>query len=114
MLNRILLFALINVLYDTASLPMDGWPKVLLMTLECIPGVILVPRFVLNLRRLYERDLEGRFGSNVDAAFGLTSGSIHGIVASIITFADAEKNDGLAQGEEIPARDGETRADRGS
>lgn len=69
--------------------------------LEYIPPITLVPRFILGLRALYVRDLRGIRGDDIDIAFGMTSASGHGVVASAIVFADAEQNEGLERSDEI-------------
>lgn len=54
-------------------------------------------------------DLQGRQGNDIDSAFGLSSGSVHGAAASALVFADAEQNEELEQGDEpqIVERTGE-------
>ena len=78
-MNRILTFALIDVLASTGNAPADGWPVILLGTMESVPPVTLVPRFVLGLRKLDARNVRG---SEIDTAFGLTLASGRGAVAS--------------------------------
>lgn len=78
-----------------------GWPFTLQLVGEFIPAVTLVPRFILSLRKLYERDLQGRSGTDFDTAFGLTSSSGLGVHASAIMFADNTLNHGLERGEEM-------------
>ena len=95
-MNSILLYATVIVMFDAANIPNDGW-WILWPLAQSIPIITLVPRFILNLRELYARDLQGRRGSNIDTAFGLTSASSHGPVASVIVFAE----DGQNEGEEI-------------
>lgn len=65
------------------------------------PPYSLVPRFILSLRALYARDLQGRCGSDIDTAFGMSLGSVHGAATSAIVFADDGQNEGSEQGEEI-------------
>ena len=64
---------------------------------------------MLSLRKLYARDLQGRRGSEIDTAFGLTSVSGRGAAASAIMFVDAMQNEGLEQGEEIQMEEREIR-----
>ena len=99
--NSILAYALVDILGTTGSLSTDGWWPILIGMMEYIPPYTLVPRFILSLRALYARDLQGRRGSDIDTAFGLTSASSHGTVTSVIMFMDARQNEGLEQGEEI-------------
>ena len=59
--------------------------------LQQIPLFTLVPRFILSLRELYARDLQGRSGSRSNTAFSLKPGS--GNDATIITIAFARVED---------------------
>lgn len=78
----------------------DGWSLLVSSTLRTIPLVTLVPRFILNLREIHGRDLQGRRGSNIDTAFGLGTGFGESAVRS--GFADAEwQNGSEEQGNEI-------------
>ena len=100
-MNSILTSALMSALYSTANIPPDGW-WLLLGIPQNIPPFILMPRFILNLRKLYARDVQGRRGADIDTAFGLTS--VRGQDApatSAITFVHGGQNGGLEQGEEI-------------
>lgn len=101
-MNSILIYALLNVLISEGIISINGWQVVLLGTMQIIPPCTLVPRFILSLRKLYARDLRGRFsGSNIDTAFGLTTASGNGTAASTIVFADGLQNEELELGEEI-------------
>ena len=73
----------------------------LLDVIETTPALILVPRFVLSLRRLYARDPCRKCEGDIDTAFGFTSACSHDAVMSPITFADARRNERLELGEEI-------------
>ena len=108
MVNSILTSALVSMLIQTGSLPTDGWPVILLGTIQYVPVITQVPRFIFSLRKLHARDLRGGFGSDIDTAFGLTSG--HGTTASAIMFADGGQNEGLEQGEEIQMEEREIRS----
>ena len=88
------------MLVNIGKLPTNGW-IILIGMMEYIPLYTLVPRFILGLRALYARNLQGRRGSDIDTAFGFTSTSSHGAVASAIMFADAGQNEGLEEYEEI-------------
>ena len=108
------MYAVINVLINTGDIPVDGWRLILVGVVELIPLYTLVPRFILSLRRLYERDLQGGRGSNIDTAFGVTSMSGHGGASSTIMFADGGQNEGLEQGDEIQLEEREPRSDGSS
>ena len=104
-----LMYAIANVISDAASLSIDEW-WILLAVAEYIPIFTLVPRFILNLRELYAHDLQGRRGSKIDTAFGLTSASSHGPVVSTIMFAEVGQNEDREQGEEIQMEEWEIRS----
>ena len=97
-MHSFLTAALINPRYSIVNIPQDGW-WLLLGIAENTPPFTLVSRFILSLRKLYARNLRGRRGSNIDTAFGFTSG--YGAAASGIMFADSGQSDGLEHGEEI-------------
>ena len=97
------------MLYSVANVPSGRW-WLLLGIPQNIPPFILVPRFILNLRELYTRDLQGRRESNIDTAFGLTSAPVHSAAVSAIMFVDGGQNEGLEQGEEIQMEERELRS----
>lgn len=74
--------------------------------LEEIPPYVLVPRFILNLRKLHAHDLQGRRGSYIDTVFGLESAA--GQSASII-FVGRGQNESQEEGEGIQMEARETR-----
>ena len=99
-----LAYALINVLSRTIPWSSsNGWQIIPLGALEQLPPFILIPRFILGLRELHSRDLQG---SGIDTAFGLGSASCHGAGMSAITFADAEESDGEEQSSEGRVEEG--------
>ena len=108
-MNSILASALIDVLLLTGQIPTEGWRGLLIGMAQTIPCYTLVPRFILNLRKLYARDLRGRRGSEIDTAFGFTSAFGHGAAASTIVFADGRQNEGEEQSDEIQMEDREFR-----
>ena len=107
--DSMLMYSIVNVIFYAASLSIDGW-WILLMLAQAIPIFTLVPRFILNLRELYARDLQGRRGSDIDTAFGLSSTPGHGPVASAIMFAEGGQNEGEEQGEEIQMEERDIRS----
>lgn len=98
MMNSILVMSLLGML-NGAVIPQGGWWS-LSYVAEYLPPIILVPRFMLSLRALFARNVQGRRGSDVDAAFGLSSGSVHA-AASTIVFADSGQNEELEHHEEM-------------
>ena len=97
-MNSILSYALVSLFDYVVDIPMDGWWS-LLGVAQFVPAFTLVPRFILGLRQLYARDVQGRRGSDIDTAFGLTSAFDH--AASAIVFADGGQNEGEEQGDSI-------------
>ena len=89
------------MLLSTGIITPNGWLLILLGVVQFVPGCTLVPRFILGLRALYARDLQGRRGSDIDAAFCFSLASSHGATVRTITFAHAGENEGLEQVEEI-------------
>jgi len=65
-----------------------------LVILQYVPMYILTPRFMLSIRELYARDVQGRRGEGIDTGFGLLS-SGRGAVETAIMFKDVEPNEGL-------------------
>ena len=108
-MNSTLLYSIVSVMFNTANIPTSGWWTLLFLA-EYIPILTLVPRFILNLRELYARDLQGRCGSNIDTAFGLTSASSHGPVASAIMFSEDGQSEVEEQNEEIQLEEWEVRS----
>lgn len=108
-MHSVVVYSIINALVNEAIISMKGWREVLLGMLEFIPLCTLVPRFILNLRALYARNLRGRQGSDIDTAFGFTSEPDHGAAVRTILIADGEENEGLEQGEEIQMEESEIR-----
>lgn len=100
------LFSFLGVIGDNA--PGDTWATIPLGMIEYVPAFTLVPRFLLNLRELYARDLRGRCGGDIDTAFGLSSSFGRNAIASAIMFAEAgdndgeQRNEGIRLGERVP------------
>ena len=84
------------------------WQVVLVGIVQYVPAFVLAPRLVLSLRELYARDLQGRCGSDIDTAFGLTS-SGHGTVGSQIVFAEGGQDVVEWPGEKRDGEQGEGR-----
>ncbi|KAI9459538.1 hypothetical protein HD554DRAFT_1616316 [Boletus coccyginus] len=80
------LITLLNTLGISATV---GWQ--LLIILQYVPMYILTPRFMLSIRELYARDVQGRRGEGIDTGFGLLSSSR----GTAIMFADVEPSKGL-------------------
>jgi len=97
-------FSLISVLAASGKLPAGGWQVIPLYILEVVPIYTLTPRFIMGLRKVYARDVQGRRGSRIDTAFGLSS-SDRGVDGTTVVFADIERNGGLVgveENQEIP------------
>lgn len=93
--HSVFCFSLINVLAATKRLPAGGWQVIPLSILENVPMYTLGPRFIMSIRKMHARDVQGRRGSKIDTAFGLYDHGADGIVV----FADV---DGLERIEETP------------
>lgn len=89
--NSILIATHLHLLYAIGILPQDGWWQLPVIA-QIIPLFMLLPRFILNLRAHYARDLRGRHGSDIDAAFGATS--TFDAVINMTSFVDSEQNEG--------------------
>jgi len=76
--------------------PQYDFSIILLETLGFVPLCPLVPRFVVSLRELYDRDLEGRW-LGTDIAFGMSSQSHSRRDAAVSAIAFA----GLSSGESL-------------
>ena len=69
------------------------WQGFLLYILAYVPMCTLTPRFILSIRELYARDVQGRRGEGIDSGFGLLA-----TVGTAMEFADVEPNEGLEEG----------------
>ena len=89
----IFLFNLMNMLAALGKFPTGGWQLILALILNYVPIFALTPRFILSIRELYARDIEGRRGEGIDSGFGLSLSSQGSQVNGIsIVFADVEWN----------------------
>lgn len=79
--------------------PTSGWELIVTSLIELIPLFTLTPRFIISIRALYARDLQGRRGEGIDTGFGLSSGRN---VRSTLVFADVEQNGEMEDIEEVP------------
>ncbi|KAI9567798.1 hypothetical protein HD554DRAFT_2263343 [Boletus coccyginus] len=93
-------FSLITVLAASGKLPEGGWQTIPLFILEEAPMYILGPRFIMGIRKVYEHDVQGRCGSRIDTAFGLSLPDCGADRTAM--FVDVEElNDGLEGVDEI-------------
>ncbi|KAF8558825.1 hypothetical protein OG21DRAFT_1519573 [Imleria badia] len=83
------LFGLIDVFSAAGMFPTGGS----LLLPEYVPVFTLTPRFILSIRELYARDVQGRCGAGIDTGFGL---SLSGRSA-----AGTKQNEGSDEVEEI-------------
>lgn len=102
-------YALVNMLVSARIIPTEGWWQILIAVSAYIPPFTLAPRFILSLRELHSGGLQGRRGSNIDTAFGLTSAFGHDATALAVISADAGQDEGLGRDEEIRMEERETR-----
>ena len=71
---------------------------------QYVPMFTLTPRFIMGIRELHARDVQGRRGGGIDTGFGLSSSSAGGIS---IMFANVGQIE-LGDVEEIPMEVGMT------
>jgi hypothetical protein len=102
------LFTLMNVLAATGKLGSALWQLILSAIVEFVPIYTLTPRFIMSVRELYARDVQGGRGVGIDTGFGLSS-SGRGTGGTGIVFADVEQNEELEDEGEIPMEVGTTR-----
>ena len=107
--NSALIFNISNVLFALGKSPSSGWQFYTLYIVEGVPVFVLIPRFIINMRQLYEHDLQGARRDDIDSGFGLGSLSARN-AAGTMMFADNEQNEELEQGEDIQM---EERGDQG-
>ncbi|KAI9454595.1 hypothetical protein HD554DRAFT_2150039 [Boletus coccyginus] len=83
------------------TLPAGGWQKIPLYILEVVPIYTLTPRFIMGLKEVYARDVQGRHWSRINTVFGLWL-SDHDVDGAAVELTDIERNDGLVGVEESP------------
>ncbi|KAN0092674.1 hypothetical protein V8E55_003458 [Tylopilus felleus] len=85
--------SLLGLLNLFGELPLlGGWLFLWVFILNA-PVYTLIPRFILNIREVYARDIQGTRGEGIDTRFGLsTNGS--GVIGTEIAFAHFP-NEGL-------------------
>ena len=70
-----------NLLGETGNIPVKGWLGDLLDARTVVPAIILVPRFILSLRRTYAREHCGRCETDIDIPLGFTSATTGTIIS---------------------------------
>ena len=109
-IRSIFLSILINVLGASGKLATAGWQIIALGIVQDVPMYTVAPRFILSIRELYARDVQGRRGEGIDTGFGFSL-SDRGGVGTAIMFAAAEQNEGLEDVEETPMGVGMSRSE---
>ena len=64
------LFSLLTIFFVTDDIPEEGWE---ILQVVFVPIFTLTPRFIIKIRDLYARDVEGRRWEGIDTGFGLPS-----------------------------------------
>ena len=100
--DSVFLFALVDILGTSGKLPTEGWQLLLLFILQSVPIYTLTPRFILSIRELYARDVQGRRSEGIDTEFGLSLSGRGAASGTAIVFVDVEQNEMLDGVEEIP------------
>ena len=94
-----LLFSLINVLVVLGNLPTGESQLIAIAVLQYVPIFTLTPRFIMSIRELHARDVQGRRGDGIDTGFGLSSSPGAGGIA--VMFANVGGFEGFEDLEEI-------------
>ena len=64
---------------------------IVLIVVQYVPMFTLTPRFIMGLRELAARDVQGSCGGGIDSGFGLSSSNSN--AGTAIVFADVGKNE---------------------
>ena len=83
----IFLFSLVNELASWGNLTLGGWQLIVFSVVQYVPVFTLTPRFIMSIRELHARDVQGRRGGGIDTGFGLSS-SNPGASGMEIMFSD--------------------------
>jgi len=96
--------SLVNMLGLLNAIP-PGYIAIVLLIASTIPIYTLTPRFVMNIRELYIRDMQGHRNNDIDIGFGFSSRAGQGMGASTtlgtIAFAEGSATMELEDREEI-------------
>ena len=100
--NRNSLNNMTNIIERTVTNPLTTTWLVVLGLLSVVTLYPVIPRFVLSVRELYERDSRGRW-QGIDTGFGVSSRTFaeRDPVVSDIAFADVRRGRDLEGDEEI-------------
>ncbi|KAG9311875.1 hypothetical protein JVU11DRAFT_8130 [Chiua virens] len=86
-----LMYNIIAVLSLLGKLPSQGWGELLPLAVVYIAIITLLPRFIMNIRELYARNLRcSSYESEIDAGFGMSKESGWATSMTAIAFADSE------------------------
>ena len=58
---------------------------------QYVPMITLIPRFIMGLRELAARDVQGSCGGGIDSGFGLSSSN--GNAGTAFAFAEVVQNE---------------------
>jgi hypothetical protein len=100
-LDSMLGWNIINTLYAWGNFSPVGWQIIFVGFVEAVPIATMAPRFVLNVRELYARNIRGERGDGIDTGFGLSGLSGNGTSRSAMVFADSGRSEGLEHNEEM-------------
>ncbi|KAF8126719.1 hypothetical protein EV363DRAFT_1347193 [Boletus edulis] len=91
-----ILYFIVNVLFQVNDVLIYGTPlrntSIILNTFIYTAFYTLIPRFIINIRELYDRDIHGRF--HIDTGFGVQSWSNAGPDATVSAMVFVEGNQG--------------------
>jgi len=96
----VFMFSLIIVLHNVGKLPSGESQLIVIAVLQYVPIVTQTPRFIMGIRELHARNVQGRRGGGIDTGFGLSS-PIRSAGGMTVIFADVGQIGGLEDVEEI-------------
>ncbi|KAF8442220.1 hypothetical protein L210DRAFT_3759725 [Boletus edulis BED1] len=100
----IFMFNLVNELAAAKKLQNSGWQLIVTVIIQYVPVFTLTPRFIMSLRELHMRDVEGRRGNGIDSGFGLSSGSRTAVTVRSEVFAGFRDDATLEDVEMVPRK----------
>jgi len=96
------MFNIVNELAAAAILQNSGWQLIVTVIVQYVPVFTLTPRFILSIRELHMRDVEGRRGSGFDSGFGLSSTSRTAVRSVVFAGFGDDSRDTLGDVEMVP------------
>ncbi|KAF8135161.1 hypothetical protein EV363DRAFT_1322657 [Boletus edulis] len=98
------MFNLVNELASAKILQNSGWQLIVTVIIQYVPVFTLTPRFIMSLRELHMRDVEGRRGNGFDSGFGLSSTNRTAVTVRSDVFAGFQDDATLQDVEMVPRK----------